>query len=831
VGGRRDKRTARRHGSLSWLVASVRRVFSRIKKGRARNSPTSAGPAADRVEWALGQGRHVAATGVTVSARQVHETSLRDGVAPTGLSGGEPAQQSADVEVGHTNSTTAPAIEAETEDSLWLQPSVETDAASEIRHDDDEPLAEGEAQPIPINEHRPSSWGAVEGAGVELREGEGLGSAFVDLPEPIPDSAAAGTHADVGRSTGAALEMTRNNAPPDDAEVDCHSGPTVVAEEANSADGISLAESAVSADLSGPTGDPAPNEISFAVSSDSKTLASDGFPAVSSEADAYVGPIEPEKQDDSNREIGPDIFPADSTNRLGLIESNVIDVAQDEVSSNASPAPQHDMDGVSKATDDANRSDTMQTPLIPEVQLKLTSALEPASGKTNEDVVAPADALLERQTEQRVPRPYNPRLNRKDAAVGEPKPTKRERGEGSQSKSSQIAELLFAFRSGGWGGDLSIVLPQNAEPVEEVSLNFEGAVRRVGALDDSFFEPLAVSEPSTILSSGIYIQSSSGTPRSWVRTGRRLHVFAQRVGFAGFVSVPRVSIGLEAVLLCLDDIRDDVLRFLTLAGATSPVRVSGPGLPPGWTCLRSVWVQQPWEAESCDELFQALNPFPDARIEFSGGISLDANTWISGHPPTITIVGTKPAVGELKIDDRVARQTDDENWIGEGWSGIGHHVVSFSGITRRYSIVDIENTWTSWPAHNLTVGTVCGALVSGTGGNQVSAMDRAGAQWLIGASPGQVELARQSPAGVAFSSQSFEPIWAVSASTRTPVWTLVGRLTPPSRTAKASAYSVAVWCQLLRASANKSATASAEAIKLWQMYSDAARAIRRERRT
>src|SRR5262249_33081698 len=151
------------------------------------------------------------------------------------------------------------------------------------------------------------------------------------------------------------------------------------------------------------------------------------------------------------------------------------------------------------------------------------------------------------------------------------------------------------------------------------------------AIDDALFEPVALDDGTAVLTNGIAVETAEAPRRRWVRSGRRLHVFSERADVSAFASVGRAIIGQENVILCEEALAEDVLAYCRQTETGPVVAVTGPGIPDGWKCFRGFRPRRPAEFDAADEIFLALNPHPDAQIEFSGGISLSRGIWLAGN--------------------------------------------------------------------------------------------------------------------------------------------------------------------------------------------------------
>jgi hypothetical protein len=446
---------------------------------------------------------------------------------------------------------------------------------------------------------------------------------------------------------------------------------------------------------------------------------------------------------------------------------------------------------------------------------------EPAATTGQDPVAAP-----------RLPSPYRPNLRERTAARVPRSPAPQPAAPAPQAASGSLeADLVLVFQPGGWGIELSLLLRRPADLPEQISVNLAGEVVDLAAIDDGLFEPASISDPVSALTQGVAAQSVGGSTRRWVRSGRQLHVFTERPGVFGFASAPRVVIGQENIILCEAAFADQVLNMCHLAGSTPPQDVEGPGLPPGWRCLRGYHPRWPGSWVD-DDIFLALSPLPDAAIELAGGIAVSRSAWIRGRPPVIRILGSEPGPGDVTIDLAPATQEAGGHWTAPGWETPGHHAVRFAGLLRHYEIVEVDGRWDWWAAHPGSGIALAGALAStGTGRPAIVVRDSGG--WLLGAQPGEALRTSNAPFSAgAFGSPNFVPVWALPARTkRRPAASLLDSRAPPQAPpAAAPAEAIRLWRQLIRDAASSPATGGNLAAQLWLAYREAARLLKRRGR-
>ena len=366
------------------------------------------------------------------------------------------------------------------------------------------------------------------------------------------------------------------------------------------------------------------------------------------------------------------------------------------------------------------------------------------------------------------------------------------------------AMYLISFLPGGWGLSLSVLLGRVDEMPEHLNIRAAGGSFPLYAIDENLFEPIQPSNENLIAEG--FVAESEGYPvRRWVRSARDLHAFSQRPGVAGFASVPRVLIGQENVVICRSAVTETVRQCSSATGSDPLVEVGGPGIPDGWHCFRGYWPRHPADFAGLDEVFLALNPHPDASIQLSGGIASARGTWVLGAPPVVHVLGAVPGPRELTIDGNPATESSEHGWISPGWDTLGTHTVRFGGLSRTYEIAGIEEDWPSWSTADEASYSVCGARVSAATGVQALALT-GGPYWLIGASAGDLTLARRSNQGVSIAAPSFPPVWAlppVGSGRRSSAIALAHKIAPRHPAATCTRNEIILWCQLVRAAVRR----------------------------
>jgi hypothetical protein len=422
---------------------------------------------------------------------------------------------------------------------------------------------------------------------------------------------------------------------------------------------------------------------------------------------------------------------------------------------------------------------------------------------------------------------YRPRLRARPAAAA-PRSAAAQL-EQEQTGSALEAILLLAFLPGDWGISLAVLLSRADGMSDKLEIRVGGTAYSLLTIDARLFEPFEPPAELDIVGGGFAAETIAPPTRRWVRTKRDLHVFSGRAGVAGFASVPRALIGQENVILCRTHLAATARDCAKATGSAELQPIAGPGIPEGWQCFRAFRPKAPAHFGDASDIFLSLNPLPDAAIELSGGIASGRSTWIVGAPPTIRVLGADLSDADFTIDGRPASPADNDGWSAPGWDGPGAHTIRFGGLSRTYEIVEIDDTWPTWPTGDANAYWACGAKVS-TSAQPAAFAFAGGARWLLGPCAGDVEFAAQTSAGIAIAAPRFQPVWVLPARTGhrfvrpTP---LPFRAPPQMPRGPTARIQIVRWCNLLRGS---SAPAEHNSKELWRQYRQLARTLRRRGR-
>jgi hypothetical protein len=353
-------------------------------------------------------------------------------------------------------------------------------------------------------------------------------------------------------------------------------------------------------------------------------------------------------------------------------------------------------------------------------------------------------------------------------------PTRARRSTAAASSPTNATDLRLRVQLFfGRGGDvtLNLVADRREHMPDEVEVSVtQGKLLLIRHRKDCY-EPVSLSEASSALHDGVEWRGRSDSFHfRWMLSRRELHVLAEGdvSGLYSFGSTARLQLNARHVVIATMSLRDDVLAALSEVGCTSLeiYDETTPGVPAGWLLFRNVVPTHAVRMRDGADILNSLCPLPDIEPHFVGGIHLERDTWLLGHPPHIRLTGDLNGV-EIKLDGQPVIVGSDCSVSAPDWDAEGNHRLWFGGQTQIYTLRTIEENWQRWPAIDFGMGaTICGASIESSYGSQGSNQVRVTATnpVLIGARPGEVfHFHRPDNVGsrTFLTCTPFQPVWAL----------------------------------------------------------------------
>jgi hypothetical protein len=318
----------------------------------------------------------------------------------------------------------------------------------------------------------------------------------------------------------------------------------------------------------------------------------------------------------------------------------------------------------------------------------------------------------------------------------------------------------------------------------EFSVTGSGNPPELVALQDEWYQDIFLPDIGGLLAKGIEWAGAIPGDRSvrWSLSGRDIFVLARHDDLNGFVSAPGLVLGGEHVVLCVADLLPEVRAAIALTGSPEPVMLTADtGIPSGWVGLRGVIPQKAVARSASGDILDVLRPLPDLQIALNGGIRIDRQTWLSGFPPTVQLLGDTSTIGVITIDGKEAALSPEGGYVAQGWDSAGEHTVWCSVASRTYAIRAGAEAWEPWDAYTWSLSDpaptykqprppICGVLVRppfNARPDSRPTVVAASNPILIGARPNEIEVCtprNDVRGGLCIGFPWFEPVWAVPAN-------------------------------------------------------------------
>jgi len=291
---------------------------------------------------------------------------------------------------------------------------------------------------------------------------------------------------------------------------------------------------------------------------------------------------------------------------------------------------------------------------------------------------------------------------------------------------------------------------------------------------DDAYESIRLPDAGAALLGGVEWRGKEAVNQSlrWVLRGREVYVLAPGpliADLGGFVSVPRLLLNEENLVLARKTVRVDVVSALAAAGC-DPTVIDDPtlGVPSDWLLFKGVKPSRALPMRDEQDVFNALCPLTDIEPHFEGGIKLARQTWLAGHPPEIRFTGAIDDSFRAKIDGKDAELTE-HGYLAGGWDGEGAHELWYADKIARYTIRRCAEDWTAWDAYGFGAGAlICGAQVlPASGGQRRQVRVPRQNSILIGAEPGQIFNTHPRPdlrLKDLVAMPPFDPVWSVPSN-------------------------------------------------------------------
>jgi hypothetical protein len=321
---------------------------------------------------------------------------------------------------------------------------------------------------------------------------------------------------------------------------------------------------------------------------------------------------------------------------------------------------------------------------------------------------------------------------------------------------------------------LSVVLTRpDGFPARVTILEAGGDV--VEAYDEQRYDDLDLPWTSELLEGELRFTSAEGF--QWLRSARRVHIFAQDPDEPELISTSAARAGIAHTVICRSGDAEAVRLAAAATGSTElQTHEHWQGIPDGWLVL-SGYAPAHVAAPPLPTAFRTMDPGEGLEISFNGGLVVRGHVYAAGHPPRI-IITPAPGAASVTIGGMPAKRSSDGAWLAPGWDGPGRHMVDIvPGPSASYGIAPdpwLSGGWDFWDAHPERFGgraaepwaraRICGALIRGPADEIVFASETQPTLVALGARSGATPLRRRADAAVSVSLMTKPPAFLLSTT-------------------------------------------------------------------
>lgn len=321
---------------------------------------------------------------------------------------------------------------------------------------------------------------------------------------------------------------------------------------------------------------------------------------------------------------------------------------------------------------------------------------------------------------------------------------------------------------------ISVVLTRPDGFPERVTLQ-AGVEHVVNAYDTQRYDDLDLPWTGELLDGELRLASTDGF--RWLRSARRVHIFAADPNEPDLISVGAARPGVAHALVCHSNDAADIRSAAVSAGSPELLaHENWQGIPDGWTVL-SRYIPTHAAENSLPPDLRPLDPGAGLDILFEGGLAVRPRVYAAGHPPRVAI-SPAPAGASVTIGGEPATLSADGAWEAPGWDLPGQHMVDVvPGPSASYEIAaDPWNMagWDFWDAYpdrfaNQTLGPwaraqICGAQIRGPVGETVFAAETQPTLIALGLRSGAASLQRRGDVSVSIGFMAEAPAFLLAAT-------------------------------------------------------------------
>lgn len=365
------------------------------------------------------------------------------------------------------------------------------------------------------------------------------------------------------------------------------------------------------------------------------------------------------------------------------------------------------------------------------------------------------------------------RGNRRASPAGAASSEVASTGPAPATRAAAEAKLRLALHPIRRTARISVVLTRPEGFPERVTLQ-AGVEHAIETYDTQRYDDLDLPWTGELLDGELRLASTDGF--RWVRSARRVHIFATDPNEPDLISVGAARPGVVHALVCRSGDAADVRSAAASVGSPDlQAHEHWQGIPDGWMVLSGYTPAHTAEPPLPNDL-RPLDPGAGLEIVLEGGLAIRPRVYAEGHPPRILISPARNA--SITIGDQPATLSASGAWEVPGWDAPGQHIVDVvPGPSASYEIVADPWAiagWDFWNAHSSrsenqparpwTRAEICGAQIRGPAGETVFAAETQPTLIALGLKSGAAPLQRRGDVSVSVGFMAEAPAFLLAAT-------------------------------------------------------------------
>lgn len=375
---------------------------------------------------------------------------------------------------------------------------------------------------------------------------------------------------------------------------------------------------------------------------------------------------------------------------------------------------------------------------------------EKQTERSNIKDVEPVSAKRQKTPPRKKPPKFQPTVRTPESTKRDKRQEKQEKKESRIRSLKIFVHIVFGLRK---KCRVSLLPARSGDIGEEMEVRGPNGQEIWSVYQDEWYSSILPPNIDKLLKQGgIWEHPEAQT--QWVLSGREIYVLAPSPSsnIYGYVSVPRLILGEDHLVLCTKDQQVNVQEALAEAGCSKTTIISDDtSVPENWILFESVLPTIPIQHDSEAGIYNILRPIHDLEIVMKGGIRLSHSTWLNGYPPHIRIRGVSGDELEVMIDGKPASTDAYGNYSSSDWDKPGRHTVFAGGVTQPYELGSGVQEWSLFDAFVYRPGfaktidrtiRICGPIVESTTIDGDVSLTPSTNTCFLGAIPGQIAFSQ-----------------------------------------------------------------------------------------